>query len=175
MHSGIRRSTAVVCAVLACALSAWGGPNADVVVTVDQNASTAKVEAVCAHQGIPSTVLVAVLAEGLSEATGYMVRLSFDSTMLKFEKAELVGAGEDQKPLLESNGGELGPVLVKSIDGGTVDVAAGVKSAKGVGVSGSGLLVCARFTRIGDDDCSVSVAKAEFSDADLTIDQIAVK
>jgi hypothetical protein len=162
----------MVCSVLVCALSAWAGPNADASITVDQNAATEKVEAVCAHNGIPSTVNVAISVSGAKDLTGFMLRIEYDAAQLKFEKAELVVPGSGATPLLESNGGEPGPTLVKQTGDNTVDIAAGVKSADGVGVSGDGLLVYLTLTRIGDSDCSVSVVKAELSDSKLVIDTV---
>jgi hypothetical protein len=169
MNKRTRNSAAVLSLMLICALSAAGGPNKGAKIVIDQNAATAEMDSVCA---ISSTVYTAVLVKNVASMTGFMVRIAFDSTVLKFDKAELVVPGSGMKPILETNGGIPGPFLVKAVDAGTVDVAAGVKSADGVAVSGSGLLVYLTFTRLNDTECAVTVAKAQLSDVQLKIDTI---
>lgn len=166
------RSAAVICSVLVCVLSAWGGPNKDASVVVDQNAATEEMESVCAHNGIPSTVVVAVKVKDAVRLGGFCVRLAFDSTVLRYEKTELTVPGSGATPLLETNGGVPGPVIAKPLDAGTIDIATAIKSGRDVGVSGDGLLAHVTLTRIGDDDCSLSIAKAELSDEKHTIDLI---
>jgi hypothetical protein len=53
-----------------------------------------------------------------------------------------------------------------------LDVATAVKSGKGVGVDGGGLLAYVIFSRLGAGDCAVRIAKAQLSDADHEIDTV---
>jgi hypothetical protein len=169
MQPRVRNTIMVLIAMLFCVLSAGAGPNKDARIVVDQNADTKAVDSACAAQG---AVHVTVSIEAAVSVTGFMMRVSFDSTVLKFDKAELVAPGSDAKPFLQTRGGVPGPALVKAIDGSTVDIADGVKSAEGVAVSGNGLLVYLTFTRLSAGICAVTVAKAQLSDAKLTIDKI---
>jgi len=159
----------VLCTVLLSALSAGAGPNKDAKIVVDQNAGTKALDVSCAATG---AVHVAVKVADAVSITGFMVRVAFDSTLLKFVKAELVAPGSGDKPLLETNGGVPGPTLVKAPDAGTVDIAAAVKSAESAAVSGDGLLVYLTLTRLSAGACAVTVTKAQLSDPALIIDTI---
>jgi hypothetical protein len=164
-----------VSALLLCATCVLGGPNSDAVVTLDRNARTDELEQTCADNGTGSDVHVSIMVDSAVGLTGFFVRLSFDSSALSFTRAVLTAPGSDATPLLQTNGGEAGPMLVKLISPSELDIATAVKSAEGVGVDGGGLLAYVVFSRVGAGDCAVRLVKAQLSDANHAIDTVAVE
>ncbi len=171
MRSHIRTVAAASCLVASCIASVLGGQNKNARIVVDQNSAIRGVDTLCRCGGDHKTVRVDVMIEDAAELTGFMIQVAFDSSALTFEKAEAAAPG-GEKPFLETGGGIPGPFFVKPVRADALDIASGVKAAKGAAVSGNGLLAALTFICKGEKSCAVKVTRAQLSDSHLTIDTV---
>lgn len=148
------------------------GPNKDASIIIDQNADTEELEQQCVNDGVGTKVAIGVMIENATELTGFLTRLRYDNTVLKFERATTVMPGSDETSFLESNGGVSGPFLAAPVADNEIDIAAAVKSSDGVAVAGNGLLAYVAFSRITNQECAITLAKAELSNQEHKVDKL---
>lgn len=170
MDSNIRTIIAAMCMALSCIFSVFGGLNKNARIIVEPNTKQVDTSYIC--NGGNQIVKVVVTIEDAVDLTGYMLHVEFDSTSLKFEKAQTVTPDSQAKPFLEKNGGIPGPFFVKETNAQGLDIAYGVKAVKGSAVSGNGPLVFLTFTCKSNKASPVKVTKAQLCDSQLTIDTI---
>lgn len=175
MDSNIRTIIATMCITLTGIFSVLGGQNKNARIIVNPNTDTRQADTSNIYNCGNQIVKIVVSIENAVDLTGYMLHVEFDSTSLKFEKAETVTPDSQAKPFLEKNGGIPGPFFVKAISAQALDIAYGVKAVKGSAVSGNGPLAFLTFTCKGNKTGTVKVTKAQLSDSQLTIDTILVQ
>lgn len=151
-------------------MGTFSGPNENVQIIVDHDALTEEIESVCSYSG--NDVVVAVKLSSVTNLAGFCITAAYDTTQLKFVSAKMVKEGSSGPSFLESEGGKAGPFMVIPKEG-KVEVVAGIKTKSGDDApDGDGTLAYLKFERLGTQECTITVTKAELSDSDLIIDKI---
>jgi hypothetical protein len=167
------RLCAKIVIITALVINSYSGPNENAQIVIDHYAATEEIEKVC--NGTGDEVYAALKVNGVTDLAGFCVKVAYDTTQLKFVSATLAMDGSPYHSFLESQGGKKGPVMVIPKNG-TVEIVAGIKTeSREEAPDGDGTLAYLKFTRLGNNNSTLTIKKAELSNSDLIIDKLAVE